>query len=111
MPPIYDYECEKCDKKYEIIKSIKEYDAKDPCPDCGNIGRRLFSANIMFTGTKIEDSEWNPGLGAITKGRKHRDELAKSKNLVEIGNESPDTIHSHFDKAREVKRKKAYEDI
>lgn len=108
---LYDYFCQKCDADYEIIKSIKEYDGKDPCPQCGNVGSRILSKDIFFTGTKIEDAEWNPGLGAITKSKKHRDELAKSKNLVEIGNENPDSIHKHFDKAREEKQKKAYDDI
>ena len=109
--PIYDYFCEKCDKNYEIIKSIKEYKRDDPCPDCGVVGNRILSKEVFFTGTKIEDAEWNPGLGAITKSKKHREELAKSKNLVEIGNENPDTIHKFFDKSREEKRKKAYDDI
>jgi len=109
--PIYDYACEKCDNDYEIIKSIKDYDAKDPCPTCGNIGRRHFSTQIFFTGTKSEDAEYNPGLGTVTKSKKHRDELAKRMNLVELGNEKPETVHNIFDKSREEKRKKAYDDI
>lgn len=109
--PWYDYACEKCDKDYEIIKSIKEYDGQDPCPECGIVGSRKLSKNIFFTGTKIEDAEYNPALGTITKSKKHRDELAKRMNLVEIGNEKPETIHNIFDKSREEKRKKAYDDI
>lgn len=109
--PIYDYSCEKCDNEYEIIKSIKDYDSKDPCPTCGNIGSRLLSKDIFFTGTKIEDAEYNPGLGKITKSKKHREELVKSMNLVEIGNEKPETIHNIFEKSREEKRKKAYDDL
>lgn len=109
--PIYDYDCEKCDKEYEIIKSIKEYDGKDQCPTCGNIGKRKLSRNIYFTGTKVEDAEYNPAFGKVTKSKKHRDELAKRMNLVEIGNEKTETIHNVFDKAREDKRKKAYDDI
>lgn len=111
MPPIYEYNCEKCDQEYEVLKSIKEYKKDDPCPLCGNIGERILSSQIYFTGTKIEDAEYNPGLGVITKSKKHRDELVKRKNLVEIGNENPETVHRLHDKAREEKRKKSWEDV
>ena len=109
--PTYEYLCEKCDVEYEIIKSLKEYKREEQCPTCGNIGNRIFSPNVYFTGTKIEDSEWNIGLGAVTKSKKHRDEIAKRKNLVELGNENPETVHNIFDKQRADKRKKAYDDI
>lgn len=109
--PLYEYFCEKCDIQYDIIKSIKEYKRDDQCPMCGNIGDRIFSKDITFLGTKIEDAEFNVGLGTITKSKKHRDELAKRMNLVEIGNEKPDTVHKIFDNARAEKRKKAYDDI
>ena len=111
MPPIYDYHCEKCDDDFEVIKSIKEYDGKDPCPTCGNVGQRILSCSIYFTGTKIEDAEFNVGLGKVTKSKKHRDELAKRIGAIEIGNESPDKIHDHFDKQREEKRMRSWEDV
>ena len=109
--PTYEYFCEACSLGYEIIKSIKEYDGKDPCTACGKPARRVFSANIHFIGTKIEDAEYNPGLGKITKSKKHRDELAKRMNLIEIGNEKTETIHKHFDNSREEKRRRSWEDI
>jgi putative FmdB family regulatory protein len=109
--PIYDYFCEKCDHDFEIIKSIKEYDGKDQCPECGNIGQRILSCSIYFTGTKIEDAEFNVGLGKITKSKKHREELAKRAGAIEIGNENPDKIHDHFDKQREEKRARSWEDV
>lgn len=93
------------------MKSIHDYDGKDPCPKCGTIGQRVLSSKIHFIGTKIEDAEYNVGLGAITKSKKHRDELAKRQNVVEIGNEKPETVHSVFDKGREEKRKKSWEDL
>jgi|GEM_PF-613195 len=109
--PTYEYECEKCDQEFEVIKSIHEYNSPEKCQSCGNIAKKLISRSIFFTGTKIEDAEYNIGLGAITKSKKHRDELAKRKNLIEIGNETPETIHTHHDKARELKRKKSWEDV
>lgn len=111
--PTYPYRCEPCDTEYEIIKSIKEYDPKnpDPCPLCKRPGQRVFSCNVHFIGTKIEDAEYNPGLGQITKSKRHRDELAKRMGAIEIGNENPDKMHNYFEKQREEKRKRSYEDL
>lgn len=108
--PTYDYFCEKCDKNYETIVSIHQYDGKDKCPECGNIGQRIFSCKIEFIGTKVEDAEYNVGLGRITKSKRHRQELANQLGAVEIGNEKPETVFKHFDTQREEKLKKAYDD-
>jgi hypothetical protein len=47
----------------------------------------------------------------VIKSDRHRDEVAKSLGVIEVGNEKPDVIHKHFDDQRETKRKKAYDDI
>ena len=109
----YDYFCEKCDKNYEVIKSMKEYDGKDPCPICGNTGSRIFSCKILLSGTKIEDAEYNPALGAVTKNAHHRKELAKQLGVVEVGNDfgSGEKLQKHLDDQRISKIKKAYDDI
>lgn len=109
--PTYDYFCEKCENPYSFIKSIKEYSARDLCPNCKVQGYRIYSCKTQFIGTKIEDAEYNYGLGTVTKSKNHRNELAKRMNVVEIGNEKPSTIHSHFDKAREEKRRQNWDDI
>lgn len=112
MPPIYDYSCEKCDLEFEIIKPMSEHQSTEPCPQCGNQARQdLSRCRPLFTGTKIEDAEFNPGLGRITKSKRHRDELAKQLGAVEVGNETPDTIHKHFDTERERKITKSWEEV
>jgi len=38
--PSYEYRCPKCNKKFSVLLSIKEHDAKKAkCPKCG--GRKL----------------------------------------------------------------------
>lgn len=108
---IYEYFCSKCDRKFEVIKPISQFNSPEKCEKCRKPVIKLVSSGIFFTGTKIEDAEYNPGLGVITKSKKHRDELVKRKNLIEIGNETPETIHKHHEKAREEKRKKSWEDV
>lgn len=110
--PTYDWLCEKCDLEFETVQSIKEYDGKQTCVQCGNPTIRVFKyCKFHFTGTKIEDAEFNPGLGQITKSKAHRDELAKKMGVVEVGNEKPDSIHKHFDSARETKIKKSWDEV
>lgn len=109
---IYDYFCDKCESEYEVIKSIKDYDGKDPCPKCGVVGSRLFDrCTFHHIGAKVKDAYKCPALGKVIKSDKHRNELAKQLGVIEIGNEKPETIHKTFDKQREDKRLKAYEDI
>lgn len=110
--PTYDYKCKKtgCEKNYSVIKSIKEYDGRDLCPSCSSEGDRIFSSKVMFLGTKIEDAEFNVGLGVVTKSKRHRDEIARSRGLVEIGNEKPETIHKSMDAARAERNKKRWSD-
>lgn len=109
--PTYDYQCDKCDKPYEVTKYMSEYDGKDLCPDCGNQGRRLFTCNVYFTGTSVKDAYKCPALGQIIKSDYDRSEAAKRKNVVEIGNDfgSPDKLQTHFETKREEKRKKNWE--
>lgn len=108
--PTYPYNCAKCQSDFEVIKSIKEYNGKDICPECGNIGQRIY-VPVIFYGEKVQNAEYNVGLGKITKNKQHREELAKRMNLVEIGNEKPEVIHKKFDNDREEKRKKSWDEI
>jgi len=107
--PTYVFDCEKCDKEFELIRPIKEYKDPGECPDCGNIGKKVVTMPYAFIGASVENPEYNPGLGCIVKNKKHREELCKIKNVVEIGNEKPNTIHKSFEKQREEKRKKVWE--
>lgn len=110
--PIYDYLCEKCEFDFEIIKSISEHSRKEDCPRCGNPSEQDFSrCRPHFIGTKIEDAEFNPGLGKITKSKRHREELARQLGVEEVGNEKPESIHKHFDTSREEKLKKSWDEV
>lgn len=108
--PIYDYYCEGCDKDFEIVKSIKEYDGKDECPICKNIGQRIIST-VTFYGEKVESAEYNVGLGKITKNSQHRNELAKQMNLIEVGSENPEMIQKKLENDRQEKLKKSWDDL
>ena len=42
--PIYEYECRKCEEKFELRRSIADSDSEVGCPKCGAENpRRVFS--------------------------------------------------------------------
>lgn len=108
--PTYEYKCKK-HGVFEVIKPIAEYKTPEKCETCGRVAEKIVSRPAGFIGTKVEDAEYNPGLGVVTKSAKHRKEVANRLGVEEIGNERPEIIHNYFDKRREQKRKKAYDEI
>ncbi|NLE29535.1 MAG: zinc ribbon domain-containing protein [Phycisphaerae bacterium] len=42
--PIYEYECEKCHHRFELLKSKMMTDSKEKCPACGATARQQLSA-------------------------------------------------------------------
>jgi putative FmdB family regulatory protein len=111
--PTYPWLCEKCDLEFETIESIHDYTGKKSCDMCGNPCTRIFTnCKFHFTGTKIEDAEYNVGLGKVTKSKAHREDLAKQLGVVEVGNDfkDPDNIHKKFDIDRSEKIKKSWEE-
>jgi putative FmdB family regulatory protein len=114
---LYPYACVKCDLRYDVVKPVADVDRPEACPECGAPSERQFTARVHFTGTKVQDAEYNPGLGCVVRNKREREELAKRKNLVEVGNDfkSADRMVDHFDKAREQKleerHKKALDEV
>lgn len=108
--PTYEFICQKCDKVFETVESIKEYDGDGECPICKNVSReRILSANIQFIGTKVESAEYNPAFGQVVKNKNHRNELAKERGLIEIGNEKPETVHKITERNRIDNAKRRWE--
>jgi len=60
-------------------------------------------------GAKVEHAEWNPGLGCITKSKRHREEIARQRGLIEVGSESPESIRQHYERERREKREASYD--
>lgn len=109
----YEYKCTACAGHFDVYKSVKDLDRNETCPQCGEFGERQFvPQKVHFSGTKVQDAEYSPGLGAVVKNKYERSELAKRKGLVEIGNDykTPDNIHKESDGILEAKRKKRWEE-
>lgn len=110
----YEYLCVKCDNRFDVIKSVRDMDVNEFCPRCEAPGERQFTPrSVHFTGTKVQNAEYNPGLGQVVKNEAHRREVAKRKGLVEVGNDfkSGEKMQTQFDTARTEKLNKRYEDV
>ena len=108
---IYEYSCVKCENFFQVMKSMRESDTNEFCNLCGAPGQFLFSPPYI-SGASVEHAEYNPGLGAVVKNKRHRAELAKRKGLVEVGNDygSGEKMQKEFDQKRESARAKRWED-
>ena len=109
---IYPYECLTCKSSVDIVKSMHDASKSEFCETCKSELTRVWTS-FYTTGTRVENAEYNPGLGVVTKSAKDRAEQAKRQGVVEIGNDykSPTAIGQAFDKARKEKIDKSWEEV
>ncbi len=122
--PKFDLGCKKCGRMEEIVKNASS-DPNPPCSFCESTKTmvvekfkkhkpfKIQACHLTIMGGKIEDAEYNPGLGVITNSSAHRKEVAKRLGVEEIGNDykAPDEIHKTNDKALSEKRKKVWDSV
>ncbi len=46
--PLYLFECRNCEKLWELLVSLKDYDKVIECPDCGAKLKRLITP-VLFS--------------------------------------------------------------
>jgi putative FmdB family regulatory protein len=72
--PLYEYQCEKCDQKFESLRSIKNMKVpeSEPCPNCGetnSVKQKVFTAQIWAdahrVGVKNSDDGFKEVLSRI----------------------------------------------
>lgn len=80
--PLYEYECRKTGKRFEIIQKFSD-DPLRTCPDCGGDVRRLISAPaIQFKGSGWYVNDYGKG------GKKPPKEGSESKKGSDSKKES-----------------------
>jgi len=105
---IYEYDCPKCQEIVEVVKSMHDAARVEHCIICDNVMERLWNAPQII-GAKVEEAEFNHGLGCVTKSKNHRNEIAKRKGLIEVGTTKTDTIHKESEYT--LKKKLSWEGI
>lgn len=110
---VYSYECPACSGEFDVVKSISEVDRAESCAKCNVTAKRIFkSANIRFSGTKVEHAEYNPAFGKVIRNKRERRYEAEKRGMVEVGNDfkSSDSMREHFDSERAYKLDRRYEE-
>ena len=114
---IYPYECQ-CGTEFEIIKSMREIDNAEHCPNCQKAARRVIGLSNFGA---ISAGDWNkqsynPAFGKVVNSKAHQREIlakfkGEGKEFIEIGNEKPESIHKHFDKQRADTAQKRWSEV
>lgn len=107
---IYAYSCDRCQMEFDVVKPAADSHKEEKCIQCDQLMSRLFKP-FYIVGAKNEFPEFNPGLDCVVRNKYHRAEICKERNLIEIGNEKPTSIHAHAEKTREEKHKKSWDEV
>lgn len=105
---IYEYKCKDCGYKFEVVKSVKDIENVEKCPECDSEETSIvISAKIYHTGAKVKDAHYDPALGTVIKSEAHKKEHLKQNDLIEVGTEkSKESFHNNV----VVKKQKERED-
>lgn len=99
---IYPYRCDPCEAIFDVVKKLADFDRVEVCPKCGTTAQRtIAAAHVHSSAGDWNRVSYNPALGCWTTSDKHAAQIAKSRGYEEIGNESPETVHKHFERQRE----------
>lgn len=72
--PLYEYYCDKCERVFEALRSIKDSDQPTKCPECGAASDRIlpttFSSMVRKGGWRQRAPFHQSGVRAETDGKK-----------------------------------------
>ena len=88
--PLYEYECDKCAHRFEVIQQYKDAPI-DVCPKCGSTVKKLFSSPaIQFKGTGfyITDYARKGSDSAMTKSGEAKSESTGTESKSETKSET-----------------------
>jgi putative FmdB family regulatory protein len=95
--PIYEYRCEKCQKRFEKIQKVSDKPCKK-CPSCGGPLRKLMSSSsIQFKGNGFYITDYpkksvpseDGKTKAVTKPEKSGESKADGKAAETIPSDKP----------------------
>ncbi len=108
---IYEYKCQDCGHRFDVVKPVKDFDLKHACSECDGETHVVISSKIHHIGAKVQNAEFNQGLGCVVHSKREREEIAKQKGLIEVGNESPDTLFKESVKKHEQDKQREWDNL
>ena len=92
---IYPQVCDLCHHEFEVIKSYKDIERPEPCPECkAPETTRVIARSQSFSGESDWDScHYSYALGKVVRNNAELKKEAKRRGLTEVGNEPVDKIN------------------
>lgn len=66
--PIYEYRCESCSEKFDVLTRFAERDQAQMCPSCESTKTRVLVSSFAFAGTGEASESADFGGGESTGG-------------------------------------------
>ncbi|HEY8815126.1 MAG TPA: zinc ribbon domain-containing protein [Candidatus Dormibacteraeota bacterium] len=66
--PIYEYRCESCSGKFDVLTRFAERDQAQVCPSCESSKTRVLVSSFAFAGTGESSSAFEAGAGESAGG-------------------------------------------
>jgi len=66
--PIYEYRCESCSGKFDVLTRFAERDQAQVCPSCESSKTRVLVSSFAFAGTGDSSSAFEAGSGESAGG-------------------------------------------
>lgn len=84
--PLYEYECNQCNKIFSLVRNLNEYKEKGKCPNCGLMSERIMSVPNVVTDTNFGyTGKVDKRLGRRPiAGRKDFRQRVRKKGYIEI---------------------------
>lgn len=108
---IYPYQCQTCSHKFDVIKPHALLDERETCDQCGSQDTKRYLVPSRLNDIAAEDAYWSHALGQVVKDTRQARRLAKERGMIEIGNESLESIKKHTDDEREKRLERSYDEV
>lgn len=99
----YEYDCN-CGYAFIAAKSVADRNDPEACPKCfATARRREVPSRIRLQVSELSDwnnPHYNHGLGRAVKSTAEAKRIAKSRGLVEVGNENLEKLQAETDRRR-----------
>ncbi len=78
--PIYEYQCQQCSERHEIIQRFSDPPLAH-CPKCGGDMKKLFSSPaIQFKGSGFYKTDYASSSGSSSKPDSSKSETSETKS-------------------------------
>ncbi len=109
--PIYPYECQDCNKDFEVAKRMADIDAEEMCRDCASTNTKRTIALAAIEKSSAVQPYYEPALGCMINSKSHKKQILKDRGLEEVGNTSPESMYKHLEVPREKRIAKSWDDL